>query len=61
MSVIAGVFGALRPHRYSQREFTDHLVQHSAVIAMALNEADDNENSMRSMKVRECSYMTYVE
>ncbi|GAB1815039.1 type III polyketide synthase [Mycobacterium sp. MUNTM1] len=27
MSVIAGVFGALPPHRYSQREITDQLVE----------------------------------
>jgi alkylresorcinol/alkylpyrone synthase len=26
MSVIAGVFGALPPYRYSQREFTDRFV-----------------------------------
>ena len=27
MSVVAGVFGALPPHRYSQREITDELVE----------------------------------
>jgi alkylresorcinol/alkylpyrone synthase len=27
MSVVAGVFGALPPHRYSQREITDRLVE----------------------------------
>src|ERR1700741_538742 len=27
MSVIAGVFGALPPHRYSQREITDQVVE----------------------------------
>ncbi|OBI97943.1 type III polyketide synthase [Mycobacterium sp. 1465703.0] len=27
MSVIAGVFGALPPHRYSQREITDQIVE----------------------------------
>ena len=26
MSVVAGVFGALPPHRYSQRELTDFFV-----------------------------------
>lgn len=31
MSVIAGVFGALPPHRYSQREITDHIVEFPAL------------------------------
>src|SRR6201993_1543218 len=38
MSVIAGVFGALPPHRYSQREITDQVVElpvlkaHEAIV-----------------------------
>ena len=31
MSVIAGVFGALPPHRYSQRGITDELVEFPAL------------------------------
>jgi len=31
MSVIAGVFGALPPHRYSQSEITDQIVQFPAL------------------------------
>ena len=31
MSVIAGVFGALPPHRYSQSEITDQFVQFPAL------------------------------
>jgi alkylresorcinol/alkylpyrone synthase len=31
MSVIAGVFGALPPHRYSQSEFTDSFVEFSGL------------------------------
>lgn len=31
MSVIAGVFGAVPPHRYSQREITDEIVKFPAL------------------------------
>ena len=47
MSVIAGVFGALPPHRYSQSEITDQFVEiaglkeHEEIVVVGLRAAPE--------------------